>query len=456
MPDVLMPQLGETVTEGTITQWFKQVGDTVAIDEMLFEVSTDKVDSEVPSPVAGVITGILVAEGETVDVGTPLATVGDSAAAPAPAPAAAAPASAAVPPPAPLPPVVEQPAAATPPTPPPAPAPVAGSPSTESDGRLLSPVVRRLIREHNLEPDSITGTGIGGRITRKDVLDTIDTQAQSAPAQEPAPTAEPARAAPQAPLAAVSIAPVAVAASTAPAVVDDGNYIPFNNIRRRTAEHMVHTVTVAPHAMTVMEIDYEGVEQARKAHKAKWKTDEGFSLTYLPFIIRAVADALADWPLLNASVEGSGLRVHRDINIGVAVDLDNEGLIVPVLRQTDGLRMRAIARNTNDLAARARSRKLGVDDISGGTFTISNNGSFGTFSTFALINQPQVAVLSTDGISRRPVVVTDRYDNESIAIHSVGMLAMGWDHRAFDGGYAGGFLRQVKEIIETRNWETEF
>ena len=314
-------------------------------------------------------------------------------------------------------------------------------------------MVRRLIREHNLEPDSITGTGIGGRITRKDVLDTIDTQAQSAPAQEPAPTAEPARAAPQAPPA---IAPVAVAASTAPAVVDDGNYIPFNNIRRRTAEHMVHTVTVAPHAMTVMEIDYEGVEQARKAHKAKWKTDEGFSLTYLPFIIRAVADALADWPLLNASVEGSGLRVHRDINIGVAVDLDNEGLIVPVLRQTDGLRMRAIARNTNDLAARARSRKLGVDDISGGTFTISNNGSFGTFSTFALINQPQVAVLSTDGISRRPVVVTDRYDNESIAIHSVGMLAMGWDHRAFDGGYAGGFLRQVKEIIETRNWETEF
>ena len=218
---------------------------------------------------------------------------------------------------------------------------------------------------------------------------------------------------------------------------------------------MVHSVAVSPHAMTVMEIDYEGVDQVRSLHKAAFKAQEGFSLTFLPFIIRAVVDALADWPYMNASVEGEGLRVHHDLNIGVAVDLDNEGLVVPVLSHADGLRLRAVARQVNDLATRARTKQLGVNDITGGTFTISNNGSFGTFTTAAIINQPQVAVLSTDGISRRPVVVADNYGSESIAIHSVGNLAMGWDHRAFDGGYAGGFLRRVKEILETRDWAAE-
>jgi pyruvate dehydrogenase E2 component (dihydrolipoamide acetyltransferase) len=207
--------------------------------------------------------------------------------------------------------------------------------------------------------------------------------------------------------------------------------------------------------MTVIEVDYEGVNQVRNAHKAAFKAAEGFSLTFLPFIVRAVVDSLADYPYLNASVEGDGLRVHHDLNIGVAVDLDGEGLIVPVMRQADGMRLRAIARSINDLATRARGKKLGVDDISGGTFTLSNNGSFGTLTTAAIINQPQVAVLSTDGISRKPVVVTDRFGGEAIAIHSVGNLAMGWDHRAFDGGYAAGFLRSVKEIIETRDWASE-
>lgn len=231
--------------------------------------------------------------------------------------------------------------------------------------------------------------------------------------------------------------------------------MPFNNIRRRTGEHMVASKAIAPHAMTVVEVDYEAVNRVRTAHKGEWKASEGFSLTFLPFIVRAVVDALAEYPHLNASVEGDGLRIHHDLNIGIAVDLDGDGLIVPVIKQADGLRLRAIARSINDVAQRARGKQLGVDDISGGTFTLSNNGSFGTFTTAAIINQPQVAVLSTDGIARKPVVVDDGFGGEAIAIHSVGNLAMGWDHRAFDGGYAAGFLRSVKEIIETRDWAAE-
>jgi 2-oxoglutarate dehydrogenase E2 component (dihydrolipoamide succinyltransferase) len=511
MAEIEMPQLGETVTEGTITRWFKQVGDQVAADEVLFEVSTEKVDSEVPSPVSGVLTEIRVPEGETVEVGTVLAVIGDGAAAPAQAaaaqssgngaaqasaevaapPAATPPAADAQPAPAPAaapaaeaqPAPAAAPAAAAPPPPQPAasPAPSAdhGAAEHEGDTRLLSPVVRRLIREHGLDASQIAGTGLGGRITRKDVLDHIDSLAQgtapAAPSQEtpttpaePAPAAEaqpapapaaqaPAAPAAPAPAAAPATAPAVAepARAAAPAVVDDTGYVPFNNIRRRTAEHMVHSLSVAAHAFTIVEVDYEGVERVRRAVKDEWRSAEGFSLTYLPFILRAVVDALEDWPHLNASVEGNGLRLHRDRNVGVAVDLDHEGLIVPVVRRADGKRLRALAREVNDLAAKARQRQLSVDDISGGTFTISNNGSFGTYATAAIINQPQVAVLSTDGVTRRPVVVTGPDGAETIGIHSVGLLAMGWDHRAFDGSYAGGFLRQVKEIIETRDWAQE-
>ncbi|MCP4959708.1 MAG: 2-oxo acid dehydrogenase subunit E2, partial [Actinomycetia bacterium] len=253
-------------------------------------------------------------------------------------------------------------------------------------------------------------------------------------------------------------APVVVPAPSVPtstAVGPRSEYVPFNNVRRRTGEHMVHSKAIAPHALTVTEVDYEAVNQVRSVNKAAFRASEGFSLTFLPFIVRAVVDALADWPYMNASVEGDGLRVHHDINVGIAVDLEGEGLIVPVIGNADGIRLKAIARSINDLAAKARSKSLGVDDITGGTFTLSNNGSFGTYTTSAIINQPQVAVLSTDGISRRPVVVSDRFGSESIAIHSVGHLAMSWDHRAFDGSYAAGFLRQVKQIIETRDWSTE-
>jgi len=500
MAEVEMPQLGETVTEGTIIRWFKQVGEEVAVDEVLFEVSTDKVDSEVPSPVAGVLTEIVVPEGDTVDVGTVLAIVGDagavaqtaspSAAAEVSAPESEAPNPAAdvatvAPPAAPAPAVAPSPAA----TPDVVPAETVGPARAEtaSDTRLLSPVVRRLIRENNLDAAAIAGTGIGGRITRKDVLDLLDANSVARqPETEPTPSAAPPVASPQAaPAAPPHVAtpapsapapaaapatPPAAAASPAPApasaplvaasggleVVERSSYVPFNRVRRRTGEHMVNSKAIAPHAMTVVEVDYQAVDNVRSVHKAAFKAQEGFSLTYLPFIIRAVVDALADWPYLNASVEGDGLRVHHDLNVGIAVDLDNEGLIVPVLRQADGLRLRAVARQVNELANKARGKKLSVDDITSGTFTISNNGSFGTLTTAAIINQPQVAVLSTDGITRKPVVVTDATGAESIAIHSVGNLAMGWDHRAFAGGYAGGFLRDVKKTLQTRDWSAEF
>jgi len=216
------------------------------------------------------------------------------------------------------------------------------------------------------------------------------------------------------------------------------------------------SVATSPHALTVMEVDYENVDIVRNKRKKEWKESTGSSLTYLPFVMRAVIDALEDWPSLNASVVGDGLQLHKNVNIGIAVDLDHEGLIVPVIKQAGGIRLEALAKLVSELAQKARNRQLSADDVHGGTFTISNNGSFGTHTTAAIINQPQVGVLSTDGVTRRPVVVADNFGNESIAIHSVGHLALAWDHRAFDGGYAAGFLRQIKESLETRNWDSEF
>ncbi len=231
--------------------------------------------------------------------------------------------------------------------------------------------------------------------------------------------------------------------------------IPLSNIRLRTGEHMVMSKSVAPHTLTAIEVDYENVEQIRKAHGAQFKADEGFSLTYLPFISRAVIDALREYPHLNASVGDGELIVHAEVNLGVAVDLDFQGLLAPVVRGADGKRMRAIARDIGDLARRARSKALSPDELVGGTFTLTNAGSYGTMMQFPIINQPQVAILSTDAIKRKPVVVEDSFGNESIVIHSVGVLAMAWDHRAIDGAYAAAFLARVKDIIETRDWTSE-
>ena len=473
MADVTLPQLGETVTEGTITRWFKKVGDTVSADEPLFEVSTDKVDTEVPSPIAGTVTEIRVQEGDTVPVGAVIAVVGEAAGSAAAAPADAAPAEAepaapALPPKAPVEPAAQQPAAepapaAAVPAPPPPQAAEAVAPAAPegaeepSDNRLLSPVVRRLVAEHNIDVDLIKGSGPGGRITRDDVLDYIDKVATQTPQAAPAaPTAAPApAAAPAATAPAPASAPAPAAATPTVTPGERDSTVKLSKIRKLTGSHMVMSKGVSPHAFSVVEVDFANVDVTRNAVKAEWKAAEGFGLTYLPFITRAVVEALEEFPNLNASVSEDDLIVHNFIDIGIAVDLDYQGLLVPVVRAAETKRLRAIAREITDLAGRARSRHLSPDEISGGTFTISNNGSAGSVLTMPIINQPQVAILSTDAIVRKPVVVHTADGGEGIAIHPVGNLAMSWDHRAFDGAYAAGFLVKIKQVLETRDWSAE-
>jgi len=317
------------------------------------------------------------------------------------------------------------------------------------DTRLTSPIVRRLLADNGLDPAQITGTGVGGRLTRADVEAAI--RARSTAGGAPAPAVAPVTSAPP---------PVPVASDShpsrpAPRAGSGDSVEPLNNIRRRTGEHMVMSKATSPHAYTIVEVDYENVERVRRRHRETFRAEEGFSLTYLPFQARAVIDALRDYPHMNATVGDGELIVHNYVNLSIAVDLDFEGLLAPVVREADGKRLRAIARDIRDLATRARSRQLNADEISGGTFTLSNSGSFGSHLVLPIINQPQVAIISTDGVRRRPVVVTDADGGESIAIHSVGMLAMSWDHRAFDGAYAAAFLRDVAEILETRDWEAE-
>ena len=479
-----MPQLGETVTEGTVIRWLKKVGEHVAHDEPLFEVSTDKVDSEVPSSEEGTLTEILVEEGETVDVGTRLAVVGDGAgsSASAASSASSAPAtptvapdeSPAVPPtpppaaPAPAAPVpaAPAPAATGAPTPEPAVAPakaepVAATPAApgattrtgpESNGGsngLLSPVVRKLLNDNGIDASQVSGTGAGGRITRNDVLAYIDARAAGGGPAAPAPTRSAGAA--ERPAA---FAPAAAAFPPATAGERD-QVVPFTNIRRLTAEHMVRSKATSAHTLVAMETDYEAVERVRRANKDRFKAEEGYSLSYLPFIARAVVDVLRDFPNLNASVGDDALLVHRDVNLGIAVDLDRQGLIVPVVRQADGQSLRGLARAIGDLAERARTKRLSADDIVGGTFTITNPGPFGTFLTAPIINQPQVAILSTDGVKRRPVVLTGEDGTEAIAIHSVGMLGLSFDHRAVDGAYASAFIYNLAKTIETRDWAAE-
>jgi pyruvate dehydrogenase E2 component (dihydrolipoyllysine-residue acetyltransferase) len=459
MAEITMPQLGETVTEGTITRWAKKVGDSVKEDEILFEVSTDKVDSEVPSPVSGTITEIKVQEGETVPVGAVLAVVGDGAAAPAPAaaPAAEAPAAQPQPEPAPAPPEEPAPvptpvseAPAPSPEAAPAPAPAAAA-SSNGPSAVLSPVVRKLLAENNLDASSITGTGAGGRITRNDVLAALDKNATAPAAPQPA-AAAPAPAPAAAPAAS---APAAPAPQPAVRAGERDTVIPFSNIRRRTAEHMIRSLQTSAHTLVVIEVDYENVEVVRGANKDAFRAQEGVGLTYIPFIARAVVDALREFPHVNASVGNDELIQHNYVNLGIAVDLNFEGLIVPVIHDADGKRLRALARETADLATRARNKKLGADDISGGTFTITNAGGYGTLITRPIINQPQVAILSTDGVKPQPVAVPLDGGGYGIAVHHVGNLCLSWDHRAFDGAYAAAFLAKIREILETRDWATE-
>lgn len=414
--DIIMPQLGETVAEGTVTKWYKKVGDSVKADETLFDVETDKVSTEIPSPVAGVIAEIVIGEGVTAKVGARLAVIreaGDAKSVPAAQTAASAAKPAA--------PAAAAPAASA--------AQAAPRRSRVDPAERLSPVVRRLIAEHRLDPAAITGTGRDGRITREDVTDFI-ARGGAQPAAAAAPAARPA---------------------PAPAPVQAGQTVPFNGVRKRVAENMAKSWQTSPHVLQVVEADFLKVDQARAAHGAAWKAREGFSLTYLPFIVRAVSIALGKFPKLNASLSGDGLTLHRRINIGIAVDLNFDGLVVPVLKDVPAKSLPQIAREINDLATRARAGKLRPDEMTEGSYTITNNGAFGTVITAPIINQPQVAVLSADGIRKKPVVVESE-GGDSIAIRPVGVLAQSFDHRAVDGSYSAAFLAEVKNALESRNW----
>ncbi len=403
--DVIMPQLGETVAEGVVTKWYKKVGDSVKADETLFDVETDKVSTEIPAPVSGVIAEILVEEGVTAKVGVRLAVIREKVAVErAPSPRQAAPATAAV-----------------------ATAARAMSVPPAAPGARLSPVVRRLIAEHGLNPAEIRGTGNDGRITRNDVTGFRKS---------------------------CDRVTGAVAVRTQPPATYDipgQTRKPLNPVRKRTGEHMLRSWTTAPHVLQAMEADFLGIEQARQFAGAAWKAREGFTLSYLPFVASAVADALAKFPMLNASLDGDDLVLHARINIGIAVDLDFNGLVVPVVKDVPHKSLSEIAREINGLAQRARANQLKPDDVTGGTYTLSNSGGYGTLITAPIINQPQVAILSTDGVHKKPVVIAGP-DGDIIAIRPIGVLAQSFDHRAVDGAYSAAFLRDLKTAIETRDW----
>jgi 2-oxoglutarate dehydrogenase E2 component (dihydrolipoamide succinyltransferase) len=473
-----MPQLGETVTEGTILSWAKQPGDTIAEDEVLLEISTDKVDTEVPSPATGVIEEILVAEGETVTVGTPLVVIGDGSAAGAPEtssdPVAAAgsveEASVAAEP------VQSDPVAPTvdsapvPPDPQPTPAeppvPQIGvavpSVPTAADGAprrgILSPVVRRLAADHGVDLDLVPGTGEGGRITRRDVMDHVAGTGNAAsakvtlePAEAPAPATAPA------PVAAAT-ADIPAASTTVPAAFGgDDEVVQLSRLRTRIANNMAQAKATATHVWASVEVDYENVERVRRAHREAWKAAEGYSLTYLPFVVRATLDALGEYPVVNSSFfldEGTQV-FHGHVNLGIAVDMNQEGLVVVSVRRAEEKRLAVLAREIRGLAMKARDGKLDPDDISGSTFTITNPGPYGSFQTAPIINVPNVGILSTDTVVKRPTVVTMPDGSDAIAVHHIGYLGLSWDHRAFDGSTAVLFLNKIKDNLQTWDWEQE-
>jgi len=437
--DVTMPQLGETVTEGTVANWKKKVGDKVAADEIILDIETDKVSMEIPSPGDGFITQILVPEGTTVAVGTVLAVVESSMSAAASAPAPAAKAVA----PAPAPAVAAvAPAAAVA-----APAQLAATGTTAAhvardDHQRLSPAVRRLAAEYRLDLKVVPGSGRNGRITRRNVLEFIQRQ-KTAPALAPAAVA--------APVAPAARAPAPAPAGPPPA---GAKTVPFTRIRKLTAEHMVRSKATSPHVLQAVEVDFQRVDIVRKTVRDAWKAKHGHSLTYLPFIGNAVCRALEEFPNLNSSVHGDSLVLHPSVNLAIAVDLGAEGLVAPVIKNADRLSVAQLADAIAEIAQRSRAGKLRPEDFQGGTYTLSNSGTFGTLITAPIINQPQVAILSTDGVRKKPVVV-ETSEGDSIAIRPVGVLAQSFDHRAVDGAYSAAFLDRVRKIIETSNWIVE-
>jgi pyruvate dehydrogenase E2 component (dihydrolipoamide acetyltransferase) len=447
MTDVVMPQMGESIVEGTLTKWLKKAGDTVERDEPLFEISTDKVDTEIPSPASGVLAEVLVNEGQTVGVNVVVARIGEAGGAAVPAPAAPV---AEVPAPAAAAPVAEVPAPAA--SAPVAEAPVAAAPvATASDTPAgpLSPLVRKMARENNLDLTKVTGTGAGGRITKDDV-EAVLKSAAPAPAPDaavPAPAAAvPAAAAAPAPKpAAPALAPAAAVGQPGPTART--RVEPMSNMRQKIAEHMVMSKRTSVHVTTVHRVDMTKVAKMRAKHKEDFAARYGMSLTFLPFVARATVEALRAFPLLNASIDGTNIIFHNDINVGIAVALEG-GLIVPVIRNADEKNVLGLQRSIVDLAARARARQLKPDEIQGGTFSITNFGSFGSVFATPVINQPQVAILGVGTVEKVPVVIDD-----AIAIRSQCFLALTFDHRLIDGALGDQFTAKVKSILE--NWSEE-
>jgi 2-oxoglutarate dehydrogenase dihydrolipoamide succinyltransferase (E2 component) len=453
--EVVMPQMGVSVSEGTITKWLKQPGESVARDESLLEISTDKVDTEVPSPAEGVLVEVLAQEGETVEVGTVIARIGPAGSAVAEpvseapsAPPEEAPASAPEPEPAaPAP----APAADTP-TPAPAAAPAGGN------GRsFVSPVVARIASEHGVDPSAVQGTGAGGRVTKKDILAYIEA---GPPAAEPAaaPQPEPAAAAPAAAPAAPEVPPAAQPPPKAPPMPQaqpaadllPGEQLePMTAMRRGVMEHMRRSIDTAAHVTSAIEVDFARVVALRQKLKPEF-TKQGVNLTYLAFIGRAAVDTLRDYPYVNGEIRGQSILTRPGVNLGIAVALDEgKGLIVPVIRNATDLNLQGVARAIQDLAERARTKKLLPDDVQGGTFTITNPGSFGTFHGTPIINQPQSAILGTYALVKRPWVVQDELGNDVIAIRPIMNLTLTYDHRLVDGAYAGMYLRDLRTRLES-------
>jgi pyruvate/2-oxoglutarate dehydrogenase complex dihydrolipoamide acyltransferase (E2) component len=473
--DVVMPQMGVSVSEGTITKWLKQEGEAIAADEPLLEISTDKVDTEVPSPGEGIVQQILVQEGETVDVGTKLAVIGPEAAAPAVAPAeeappepataeaaaeAAAPSSAEGEAPAPT----EEPA----PAPPPALAEPAPAPATDGAGEktFVSPVVARIASEHGVDVSQVQGTGRGGRVTKKDIMAFVES---GAPAEAPAAPAEPEappepeaapvpEAAPAPPMEAPAppkpeapTPPPPAPAAPEPVAAGAGEEIePMTAMRRGISEHMRRSVDTAAHVTTVFEVDMSQVVAIRKKLKPEYESSYGVNPTYQAFIARAAIEAIKNWPWVNAEIRGEQIVTKKYVNLGIAVALEGgKGLIVPVIKNAEGLNLLGIARAIMDLADRARNKKLTPDDVQGGTFTITNPGGWGAIIGTPIINQPQVAILDIEALVKRPVVVQDKGGQDVIAIRSMMNLCLSYDHRLVDGAYAAQFMKELRENLET-------
>ncbi len=432
--DIIMPQMGESIVEGTITKWLKKPGDKVQRDEPLFEISTDKVDAEIPAPASGVLQEIKVTEGTTVGVNTVVGTIAvDGEAAAAPAKAA---------PPSPPPPAKEEKKEEKKPVAPAAPAPAASAPSpqesSEDEETRSSPLVRKIAREHGVSLSQISGTGLGGRITKQDIMAFIE-RAPSAPAT-PAPASfQSAASTPSRP------------ATRAPAAYP-GDLVPLTNMRKIIAQRMIESRRTSAHVHCMYEVDFTRIVTLRAKHKNAFEQRHGVRLTFMPFFVRAALIAVQQWPIINASLEGDSIRYHRNINVGIAVALD-WGLIVPVLKNAGDLNFLGLQRGITDLGERARTKKLKPEDVEGSTFTVTNPGQFGAVFGLPIINQPNSAIMGVGGITKQPLVVTDKEGNDSIAIRSVVHLTLGYDHRLIDGAVADQFMALVKKTLE--NWGEE-